>query len=284
LTYFLNVSPGWVNAMKIPLIDGRDFRPGDRDPSAVIVNETFVKTYLNGENPIGKSFYRTYPHRIPMQIIGVVRDMLYTSVRETTKSVAFVPFEKEDDKGQLEAIGKSTILVRAAGANPLALASILRQEVPRARSEFRVSNLHTQVELIEAQTLRERLLAMLALFFAMVALLLAGIGLYGVLNYSVVQRRREIGIRLAIGAPSGVIARLVTLDIFAMVVAGAVAGLALGMATVRYIETLFYQVKATDVRMLALPALAILGAALLASLPPVIQAVRIDPVKTLRSE
>ena len=99
---------------------------------------------------------------------------------------------------------------------------MLRREVPRIRSEFRVSNLYTQQSLIDGQTVRERLLAMLALFFAGVALLLAAIGLYGVLNYSVVQRRREIGIRLAIGAPAGGIARLVTFDVFAMVLTGAI--------------------------------------------------------------
>jgi putative ABC transport system permease protein len=156
--------------------------------------------------------------------------------------------------------------------------------VPRVRPEFRVSNLHTQQELIDAQTVHERCLAMLALFFAGVALVLAGVGLYGVLDYSVVQRRREIGIRLAIGAPAGGIARLVTMEVFAMVLAGAVAGLALGMASVRFIETLFYQVKATDTRMLVLPALAILAAALVAAMPAVIHAVRIDPVNALRSE
>ena len=101
----------------------------------------------------------------------------------------------------------------------------LRREVPQARPEFRVSNIRTQEELIRAHTVRERLLAMLALFFAVVALLLAGIGLYGVLDYSVLQRRREIGIRMAIGAQAGDIARRVTADVFCMVLAGAVAGL-----------------------------------------------------------
>jgi ABC-type antimicrobial peptide transport system permease subunit len=166
----------------------------------------------------------------------------------------------------------------------MALASILRREVPRARSEFRVSSIRTQAELVRAQTVRERLLAMLGLFFAGVALLLAGIGLYGVLDYSVLQRRREIGIRLAIGAPAGNIARLVTVEVFGMVLMGALAGVALGMASVRYIETLLYQVKAGDPAMLALPSLTILAAALLAALPAVYHAVRIDPVAMLRAD
>jgi ABC-type antimicrobial peptide transport system permease subunit len=121
-------------------------------------------------------------------------------------------------------------------------------------------------------------------FFAVVALLLAAVGLYGVLDYSVLQRRREIGIRMAIGAPAGNIARLVTVEIFAMVLVGALAGVALGMASVRYIEALLYQVKPTDLTMLALPAFTILAAALLAALPAVIHAVRIDPVAMLRAE
>jgi predicted permease len=284
LCFMLNVSPGWLETMKIPLLDGRDFRPDDVDPGAAIVNETFVKTYFNGENPIGKSFYRTYPRRIPSTIIGLVRDSRYSEMRETQKPVAYLPFRRNDAKGDLQPVGKSTIVVRTAGANPLSLASVLRHEVPRIRSEFRVSNLHAQQELIDAQTIRERLLAMLALFFATVALLLAAIGLYGVLNYSVVQRRREIGIRLAIGAPASGIARLVTFEVFTMVLTGAIAGIAIGLGSVRYVETLFYQVKATDVGMLLLPALSLFAAALLASLPAVIEAVRIDPVNTLRSE
>jgi predicted permease len=283
LCFLLSVSPGFLDAMKIPLLDGRDFRAADVDPGAAIVNETFVKTYYNGENPIGKTFYRTYPKRIPMLIVGLVRDARYRTLRESILPVAYIPFSKGDDKGAAQ-FRNAIIIVRTASANPLSLASILRQEIPRARSEFRVRNLRTQQDLIDAQTIRERLLAMLALFFASVALLLAGIGLYGVLNYSVVQRRREIGIRLAIGAPAGAIVRLVTIDVSAMVIAGALAGLALGMASVRYIETLFYQVKATDVAMLAMPALAVFFAALVAALPAVMRAVRIDPVDTHRSE
>jgi predicted permease len=284
LCFMLNVSPGWLDAMKIPLLDGRDFRSGDVDPSAAIVNETFVKTYFNGENPIGKSFYRTYPRRIPSTIIGLVRDSRYSDMREQQKPVAYLPFDKNDAKGEPQPIVNASIVVRTAGSNPLALASVLRREVPRIRSEFRVSNLYRQQDLIDAQTTRERLLAMLALFFAAVALLLAAIGLYGVLNYSVVQRRREIGIRLAIGAPAAGIARLVTFDVFTMVLAGAAVGIAIGLASVRYVESLFYQVKATDVGMLLLPALSLFAAALLASLPAVMEAVQIDPVNTLRSE
>jgi predicted permease len=273
--WFLYISPGLLEAMKVPILAGRDFR--ENDAHVAIVNSAFARQYFNGENPVGKWFQGSPTNSPPQrfQVVGLARDARYRYLREGFLPVAYVPYRGGD---------RGTFIVRTKGANPLAMASILRQEIPRARAEFRVSNIRTQQELIESQTIRERLLAMLALFFAMVALLLAAVGLYGVLNYSVVERRREIGIRLAIGAQASRIARLVTVDIFTMVILGAVAGLAIGMASVRFIETLFFEVKATDFAMLMVPGAVIAGAALLAALPAVIHAVRIDPVETLRSE
>jgi ABC-type antimicrobial peptide transport system permease subunit len=180
--------------------------------------------------------------------------------------------------------GRAVLMVRTASANPLALASVLRQEVAKARPEFRVSGVRTQHEINQSHTVRERLLATLALFFAMVALLLAGVGLYGVLHYSVLQRRREIGIRIAVGAQAGGIARAVTTDVFSMVLVGAMTGVGLGLVAARYVESLFYQVRATDVQMLLMPSLAILAGAFVAALRPVMKAVRIDPVEMLRVE
>jgi putative ABC transport system permease protein len=125
---------------------------------------------------------------------------------------------------------------------------------------------------------------MLALFFAVVALVLAGVGLYGVLDYSVLQRRREIAIRMALGAKGGDVAWRVTAEILSMVLLGTCGGLALGLASVRYIESLLYQVSATDVGMLAVPWLTVLAATILAAAPAVIRAVRIDPMAILRAE
>jgi ABC-type lipoprotein release transport system permease subunit len=286
MAYFLNVSPGWVDAMRIPLLDGRDFRASDTDPGVAIVSEAFAKQFFNGENPVGKSFDRASDEgkRHRFQIVGLVRDARYRDMRGPILPVAYVPFHAADDKGAFSGIRLATFIVRTASPDPLVLAPALRREVTRARPEFRVSNIRTQRESVLAQTVRERLLAMLAMFFAVVALLLASIGLYGVLDYSVLQRRREIGIRMAIGAPAADIARRVTAEVFSMMLLGALAGLALGMASARYIESLLYEVKPTDPAMLTLPALTILVAALLAALPPVIRAVRIDPAKSLRVE
>jgi len=281
LAYFMYVSPGWLDAMKIPLLDGRDFRPEDVSPTVAIVNREFARQFFAGADPVGRRFGRKGNPRV--QIVGLVPDALYQDVREPVTPAAYFPVQSVDEKGALQPIGRATFVIRTA-ANPLTMASTLRREVSRARPEFRVSNVRTQLEIDQSQTVRERLLARLAFFFGMVALLLAGVGLYGVLDYSVLQRRREVAIRMALGAPAGDIVRRVTTGILCMVLAGALGGLMLGMAAVRSIQSLFYQVKPTDPAMLALPWLTILAATLLASLPPIIRAVRIDPATTLRDQ
>ncbi len=277
---FLVVSPGWIDTMKIPLMEGRDLRADET--GAAIVNGKFVREYFPGRDPIGKWFEAKpggqWGRRF--QIVGSVGDTRYQTVRDPILPLAFIPYQ---NPWHVE-----SLIVRVSPSNkpasPLALASILRQEVSRARPGFRVTKIRTQEGMLQSQTVPERLLAMLALFFAVVALLLAAIGLYGVLNYSVLQRQREIGIRMAIGAPAADIARRVTTDVFSMVLLGSLIGLALAMASVRYIESLLYQVKPTDPAMLTLPSLTILVAALLAALPAVIRAIRIDPATTLRAE
>ncbi|MEO8028873.1 MAG: ADOP family duplicated permease, partial [Bryobacteraceae bacterium] len=278
LAFFLNVTPGWIGTMRLPLVEGRDFRPEDTSPGSALVNETFVKYFFNGGNPIGQSIAKG---EYRYQVVGVIHDAPYRSLREPIAPMVLVPFRMLDSKGAERLVPYGAFLVKTKGANPLNLASALRSEVPRANAGFRVSNISTQEDINKSHTVRERLLAMLALFFAAVALLLAAIGLYGVLDYSVLQRRREIGIRMAIGAQAGDIARRVTSEVFAMVILGAVAGLAAGLASTRSIESLLYGVSATDPAMLALPALTIALAALLSAVPAVIRAVRIDPATML---
>ncbi|HEY6268864.1 MAG TPA: ABC transporter permease [Candidatus Acidoferrum sp.] len=286
LSYMRGVSPGWLETMKISLIDGRDFLPTDTHPGSALVNETFAKTYFDGVDPVGKSFDLAADEggRLRYQIVGYVRDVRYRNLRESILPQFYVPFRSIAVSGEPRKRGAATLLVRTSTANPRALASVLRQEVPRARPEFRVSRIRTQLQINQSHTVRERLLATLALFFAIVALLLAGVGLYGVLHYSVLQRRREIGIRIAVGAQAGGIARLVTKDVFSMVLLGAATGVGLGLVSVRFMEALFFQVKATDLQMMALPSLAIFAGALLSALRPIIHAVRIDPVTMLRAE
>ena len=268
--------------MKIPLVSGRDFRPEDTSPGAAIVNETFVKTFFPGQDPIGRTFERGANQPVN-KIVGVTPDVPYHDLREPSRAVFYVPFDEIDDKSAPRVVDFATFAIHTDAQNPLALADSLRQLIAQRHNGLRVSNITTQLDLVRDQTIRERLIAMLAAFFAAVALLLAGIGLYAVLNYSVLQRRREIGIRMAIGSTRAGIVRIVTLDVFLMIALGGCAGVALGFGAARYVESLFYQVKATDADMIALPACAILLTALVATLPAVLRALRTDPTEILRA-
>jgi len=280
--FFLNVSPDWLSTMKIPLVSGRDFRPEDTSPGAAIVNETFVKTFFPGQDPIGRSFERGANQPLN-KVVGVIPDVPYHALREPSRAVFYVPFAEIDGKSTPRVVDFATITIHTA-ENPLALADSLRQLIAQSHNGLRVSNVITQLDLVRDQTIRERLIAMLAAFFAAVALLLAGIGLYAVLNYSVLQRRREIGIRMAIGSTRAGIVRIVTLDVFQMIALGGCAGVALGFIAARYVQSLFYQVKATDAGLIALPTCAMLLSALVATLPAVLRALRTDPTEILRSE
>jgi predicted permease len=281
--WFLNVSPAWLSTMKIPLVSGRDFRPQDTSPGAAIVNESFVKTFFPGQDPIGRTFERGANQPL-YKIVGVTPDVPYRDLREPSHPVFYVPLVEIDDKSSPTGVDFATFAIHTDVQNPLALADSLRQFIAQRHNGLRVSNITTQLDLVRDQTIRERLIAMLAAFFAAVALLLAGIGLYAVLNYSVLQRRREIGIRMAIGSTRAGIVRLVTLDVFLMIALGGCAGVALGFGAARYVQSLFYQVKATDADMIALPACAILLTALVATLPAVLRALRTNPTEILRAE
>jgi putative ABC transport system permease protein len=277
-SYFLSVSPTWRAMMKIPLLQGRDFHAGDTQPGSALVNEAFVRQYMGTGNPVGRPFdvVRNEGQRVHYQIVGVVGDARYRDMREPMRPTAYFPFQGD--------FSRATFVIRTTSANPLAMASAVRAEVPRAHPGFRVSNIRTQTALIEQHMARERLLSILALFFGVVALSLAGVGVYGVLDYSVLQQQREIGIRMAIGAKAAAIAQGLLLHLFALVLVGSLIGIILGFVSARFIETLLFEVKATDVGVLALPTATIFAVALLAALPAIVRAVRIDPATMLRLE
>jgi ABC-type lipoprotein release transport system permease subunit len=273
--------------MRIGKIDGRDLRENDTSPGVVIVNQAFAKQYFHGRNPVGQSFDTrpSQPPGVHYEIVGLVQDVLYRYVREKVVPQVYMPLHQAGSAtGALQPLRNATIVVRTSNDDPALMEEILRRAVTKADPEFRVSTVTTQTQLIATQTIRERLLARLAEFFGAVALLLAAIGLYGVLNYSVVQRERELGVRIALGAAAAHIARLVSVRMMAMVTLGAIAGFLLGLLSARYVESLLYGVKGTEISMLAIPSAVMLSAALLASLPAAYRAVRIDPTVMLRSE
>lgn len=286
LSFFLSVSPGWMETMKIPLLEGRDLRAADTYPGAAIVNVAFAKQYFHGENPVGKSFDRMTAagKRIPLRIVGLAQDACYGQIRNPHPPVAYVPTHWLNADGTAIPAEQGTFVVRTAASDPLQLAPLLRREISRVRPEFRVSSVQTQEELVQSQTIRERLLAELGIFFGAVAMLLAGIGLYGVLSYSVLQRQREIGIRIALGARLGGITRLVTARISLVILAGVLAGGALGIASMLYVQGLLYGLNGNGFSEMLIPGMVLIAAAVFAALPAVIKAARIDPATMLRAE
>lgn len=285
---FLGVSPDFFETMRIGWIDGRDFRHGDLPPrldaegrplaGKGIVNETFARVYFHGENPVGRTVdvLQRKDLPAPMEIVGYVRDAAYYNMRDPMPPIVYVPMENR---------GHVTFLVRTEG-NPEALASVLRHEVSRSLPGKGIQVVQTQPQenFIRWHLVRERLLSTLSLFFAIVALLLAAVGLNGVLSYSVTQQHREIGIRMALGARAGHVLWKVTVGLTAMVCLGLAIGVAGGLLSARFIETLLYEVNAADLGTVAIPVATLAGVALLAGLPPARRATRIDPAQTLRSD
>jgi ABC-type antimicrobial peptide transport system permease subunit len=202
-------------------------------------------------------------------------DAVYFNVREANHPAVFVPLEP--------ARSGATMLVRTERTG-LDLPPVLRREISRIWPDAQLYDMAPFESIVTQQMIRERLLAALSTFFAALALVLAAVGMYGVLNYAVTREQREIALRMALGAGPGHVVTLVTTRLAGMVLIGAVAGLGVGLGLGRFVQTLLFQIQATDAAVLAPPVIALAAAALLAVLPPAIRAVRTDPARTIRAE
>jgi hypothetical protein len=276
---FLAVSPGFFATMQIPLLKGREFTAEDIAagvPTAVIVNQSFARQFFPGEDALGKRFERMVDDDMnygAQEIVGVVRDSKYNNLREAAAPTVYQP---------AGGVG-STVEVRTAG-NPLAMAAGLRQEIERVDASLRVTGMTLESTRIDETILQERMLALLGGFFALVAVVLAAVGLHGVLNYAVVRRTKEIGIRVALGAPVSSVIRLVAGDVAVAVAIGVAGGLAGGFALARSLESLLFEVKPSDFGSVALPLASLLLASAAAAIPPAMRAARVDPMEALRYE
>ena len=271
----LPVSPGFFDTMRIRLIAGRDFIPSDSEPlepTAVIVNEAFARRYFGGASPIGRVYDRTgQPPPVHQEIVGVVTDVR-SDLRSLPPPTVYAPLR-----------GFRTMQVRAAG-DPLALTAVIDREVRATHPSLRATGFTLQATQIANTLLRERLLALLSGFFAAIGLLMAAVGLYGVLSYSVVRRTREIGIRMALGSRSGALVIAIVRDAALMTGIGIIVGLAGGLYLSGFVKGLLHEVHATDALSMAMPIGCLLLTAFLAAVPAARRASRLDPVEALRSE
>jgi predicted permease len=293
--FFLTVSPGWFDVMRIPILEGRDLRPTETYPGVALVNEAFARQYYGGQSPVGKSFLETPSRgnallqeatgtRYRVTIVGLVADARYRNLRDPVSPTVYVPFSAADAAGSREPISWGTFLVRTSADDPLSMAPIMRQAITGLRSDFRVSTIRTQASINEAHAVRERLLAILAVFFTGIAALLVGVGLWGVLHYSVLQYRREIGVRLALGAAVRDVVRCVSGGVLLSVLAGSALGLMLALAAQSYMQSLLYGVAPFEPWTLVSTASLISAVAIVAALPALRSAIRTQPAITLRSE
>jgi putative ABC transport system permease protein len=281
-------SPGWFEAMGIRRLAGRDLTRRDVETGSgvVLVNEAFARQFFPGEDPVGKRFFRPESRRAnrdyadvdrggyPQDIVGLVRDAHYTSVREPAPPTYYIP---------LVQVWTAPLAVRTAG-DPQAVIAGVREAVRRYGRQLRTTEVQLEATLVNDDLIRERLLAVLSGFFALAAVVLAGVGLYGVLSYAVVRRTREIGIRVALGARRAAVVRLVVAEVGLVTAVGLAAGLAGGKLLAGAVGKLLFEVKATDAASIGLPLGLLLAGAAVAAVRPALRAARVDPGVALREE
>jgi predicted permease len=272
-----SVTPGYFETLSTPLIPGRDFNQYDtpQSPQVAIVNETFAKRYYGAANPIGRRFRWRLDRRNapPVEIVGVVKDAKYSSLREKPLPTMYIPEAQVDPRGFANIEVRSNLDVIPAVK---AAIEAVNRDISLQFSTFTAQ--------IEESLVRERLLATLSGFFGAIALLLATIGLYGVMSYNVARRRNEIGIRMALGAEQNRVLGMVLREVTILVGIGLAIGLAAALATTRFIQTFLYGLTPNDPRVLASAAGVLALVALLAGYLPARRASRLDPMTALREE
>jgi putative ABC transport system permease protein len=279
---FNRVSPGYFAEMKTALVAGRDFdsRETPTSPRVAIVNETFVRKFLNGENPIGIMFRMDafVGEPSPMyQIVGLVKDAKYQDLREEPRAIVYVA-QMQDDRPDNDPQFVIHSSVPPASVVP-AIKEAIMQSAPEAIIDFSV--LQTQ---IRDSLLRERLMATLSGFFGFLAVVLATIGLYGVISYTVARRTNEIGIRVALGAQRSDVIGMVMREAGTMLVIGLAVGAVLTLVVARAAASLLYGLKPHDPVTLALAVVALTLVAAIASFLPAHRASGLDPMAALREE
>jgi putative ABC transport system permease protein len=274
------VTPGFFRTMGIPHLVGRDIAPSDTadTPSVAVVSETLVRRHLSGENPIGKRLHVNIGRAGGQQfeIVGVVGDIKMTSLDGEVRPAVYVPHT------QL-AIGLMTLVVRT-GTEPMSVVNSVGAAVRALDPELPLADVRTMEEVVEATLARPRTVATLLTAFALMALLLAGVGVYGVMAYSVSQRTQEIGVRMALGATPQSVFRLVLGQAMRLVVIGIVIGVSAAAVLTRTLETLLYQTEPLDPATFAATALVLVVVATIACYVPARRGTRIAPVEALRAE
>ena len=275
------VSPSYFSTMKVPLLSGREFNDADTatSPKVAIINEAMMKAFFPNRNPIGVHLAMGSGNDVKpdIEIVGVVKDAKESHVRDNARPFFYRPY------AQFGKLFGMTFYVRT-NQDPLLIANDLRQTVRQQDANLPVYELKTVSRVVDEDLFAERVIAGLSSSFGALAAILAALGIYGVLAYLVVQRTREIGIRLALGAGSTHVRALVFKEVGWMVLAGVAVGLPSAYALARLSESLFYGVHAGDITVYVIALGVIVMIAAVACYVPSRRATRIDPIVALRYE
>lgn len=275
LTYFNMVSPGWFATYSTPILAGRDFTDADTPgtPRVAIVNEAFVRHFNGSRNPIGMRVRAQGENRL---IVGIVRDAVYESLRAPAPPTLYLPYGQETRPPS-----STRINVRAAaGGSPAQLTRPLAAALAQVHGDLRIT-FRPLADQVDAALIQERIVAALSAFFGGLALLLAGLGLYGVTSYAVNRRRTEIAIRMALGAaPAGVIG-LVLRRVLILIAIGIIAGAGASLWASRFVSPLLFGLEPRDPLTLATAIVLLAAIGALAGWLPARRASRIDPARIL---
>jgi len=276
-TDMFSVGPEFFETMRLPLLNGRTFAASDlRSTQAVaIVNQTFVRRFLEGRNPIGLHLGGTTlsGNKVEREIVGVVADAKYDELRKPIEPTAYVPVQ-----------GGEAYFALRTSTRPEALIPSVRNVVASLDDNLPIFDIRTQTQTIDRLLFNERLVARLSSLFGALALILACVGLYGLLSYEVARRTREIGIRTALGAQRSEIFRLVLGQGLILAMVGALVGIGAAIGVTRYLGSLLYGIGATDPATFVIITFLLIAVALLACYIPSRRATRVDPLVALRYE
>jgi putative ABC transport system permease protein len=279
---FSSVSPGYFKTIGIHLLAGRNFLANDTpvSPNVAIVNEAFVRLVLRGANPVALRFWREATPRNPemrFEIVGVVKDSKYRSIRQSLTPIVYLPQAQDPHPTTL-----AQVLIRSS-LPPAAMLASVKSAVARINPDI-IATYQVFDTMIRDSLVRDRLMAWLSSFFGLLAIVLAAVGLYGVIAYLVAQRTNEVGIRMALGASGSDILKIFLGETVALLGIGCVAGGAMSVAAGRAASALLYGLKPYDPVTFLLAAALLAAVAISASFVPARRAARVDPMVALRYE